>query len=144
MKITQLFLRFAIAIGFLSAVADRMGLWGTPGTTNVAWGNWENFLNYSNQLNFFVPNFIGGILAVLATCLEVVLAFLLIVGYQTRITAILSGGLLTLFALMMTLAFGIKMTFDYSVWIVVSASFLLSTVPVYACSLDQILLDRRD
>ena len=32
-------LRVALAAGFLSAVADRFGLWGMPGTPGVAWGD---------------------------------------------------------------------------------------------------------
>jgi|GEM_PF-4494908 len=32
---TQWFLRFSLAAGLLSAVADRLGLWGPPGTPNV-------------------------------------------------------------------------------------------------------------
>ena len=37
----SLFARLALAIGFLSAVADRLGLW-TPllGSENVVWGNY--------------------------------------------------------------------------------------------------------
>ena len=30
--VAAIFLRFALAAGFLSAVADRFGLWGPPGT----------------------------------------------------------------------------------------------------------------
>ena len=45
------FLRIALAAGFLSAVADRFGLWGPPGTPGVAWGNWSEFLDYVAALN---------------------------------------------------------------------------------------------
>ncbi len=38
------FLRIALAISFLSAVADRFGLWGSPGAANVAWGDWPTFV----------------------------------------------------------------------------------------------------
>ena len=30
---------------FLSAVADRFGLWDTHGQPNVAWGNYARFLD---------------------------------------------------------------------------------------------------
>ena len=48
-------LRVALAAGFLSAVADRFGLWGMPGTPGVAWGDWSHFLTYTGRLNGFFP-----------------------------------------------------------------------------------------
>lgn len=139
MDLSQMFLRIAVATAFLSAVADRMGLWGMPGSPDVFWGNWENFVAYSNSLNFFVSPQIGEFLAIAATVLEVVFAILLIAGYKTRFTAFASGLLLTLFALAMTLSLGIKSTFSYSVWIGASACFLLACIPIYRFSLDQLL-----
>ena len=41
-------MRLAIAFGFLSAVADRLGLW--PEEIS-AWGNWESFLEYTQLIN---------------------------------------------------------------------------------------------
>ena len=134
---TQLFVRLAVATAFLSAVADRLGLWGPPGSQYASWGDWENFLIYSNKLNFYVPEYIGEIMAILATVLEVILAILLIVGYKIKASAIASGGLLVIFALTMTVAFGIKSTFTYSVWIGASACFLLATIETYSYSIDQ-------
>ncbi|SPZ83975.1 Uncharacterised protein [Sphingobacterium multivorum] len=49
---SQLFVRLAVSTAFLSAVADRLGLWGVPGASHVSWGNWANFVAYSNTLNF--------------------------------------------------------------------------------------------
>lgn len=40
------FARIALAAAFLSAVADRFGLWGPPGATGVAWGDLKNFNDY--------------------------------------------------------------------------------------------------
>ena len=96
---SQLFVRVAVATAFLSAVADRLGFWGAPGTANASWGNWANFVTYSNQLNFFAPASMASLLAIAATVLEVVLAILLLIGYRTRLAALLSGGLLIIFAL---------------------------------------------
>jgi hypothetical protein len=39
-----LLLRIGIGAGFLSAVADRLGLWGAFGQPNVEWGNFSRFL----------------------------------------------------------------------------------------------------
>src|SRR5690606_9000989 len=135
----QLFTRLAVASAFLSAVADRIGVWGEPDSKYASWGNWENFLAYSNQLNFFAPDLLKEPLAILATLLEVVFAVLLLIGYKTKITAKLSGLLLVLFAVTMTVAFGIKSTFTYSVWIGAGACFLLGNTETYYCSLDNYL-----
>ncbi len=51
----QWFLRLGLAAGFLYAVADRFGLWGSPGAPNVAWGEWSAFVDYVATLNWFVP-----------------------------------------------------------------------------------------
>lgn len=136
-KYIQLFVRLAVATAFLSAVADRLGLWGPPGSVYASWGNWENFLIYSNSLNFYVPGFVGEILAIGATILEIVFAIFLIIGYKTKLSAIASGVLLLIFAITMTLAFGIKSTFTFSVWIGASACFLLATIETYNYSIDQ-------
>lgn len=51
-----LYLRLALGIGYLSAVADRLGWWGPPGTPQVAWGNFQNFLLYTAKLNPWFPH----------------------------------------------------------------------------------------
>jgi hypothetical protein len=44
--VAAIFLRLALAAGFLSAVADRFGLWGPPGTPGVErTGRQLNFLS---------------------------------------------------------------------------------------------------
>jgi putative oxidoreductase len=136
---TQLFLRIAIALSFLSAVADRLGFWGQPGAVNVNWGNWENFLIYSNSVNSFAFPALANILALLATALEILLPLLLLIGYKIRLAAIASGILLLCFALAMTYSFGIKPSLDYSVWTGSAACFLLSTVREYEYSIDHLL-----
>lgn len=138
-KYTQLFVRMSVGTGFLSAVADRFGFWGKPGSPGTSWGNWENFVVYSNKINSFVPPNIGEFLAVVATVLEVILALMLLIGYKTRLAAISSGTLLTFFAIAMTISFGIKPTLSYSVWVGASACFLLATIKFYNFSLDNSL-----
>jgi hypothetical protein len=39
----------------LSALADRFGLWGKPGTPSVAWDNWANFVTYRGKFTWFLP-----------------------------------------------------------------------------------------
>lgn len=50
------FALIALALGFLSAVADRFGLW-TPlvGSENVVWGNMKNFTGYTGVLSPWAP-----------------------------------------------------------------------------------------
>ena len=43
-EIVRLFARFALGASFLSAVADRFGLWGPYGAKNVAWGDLAHFV----------------------------------------------------------------------------------------------------
>jgi len=51
MGLVTVYLRIALGIGSLSAVADRLGFWRPPGTPNVAWGNFHSFLAYTAKLN---------------------------------------------------------------------------------------------
>src|SRR5437667_11056456 len=48
-------LRIALAMAFLSAVADRFGLWGPPGSPGVGWVDLTGFNAYVEKLNWIVP-----------------------------------------------------------------------------------------
>ncbi len=89
MRLLALFARLAIAVGFLSSVADRFGLWGPAGSAKVAWGTWNNFVAYTAVLNFFLPHWSAPILAVVVTIAETSLGILLISGLWPRWTAAL-------------------------------------------------------
>ena len=121
----ELGLRIALAAGFLSAVADRLGLWGAPGTPGVAWGDWSHFLTYTGKLNWFAPAGLVPVLGLLATFAEVALAILLLAGIKLREAALASAALLLCFAVTMTLAGGIKGPLDYSVYTAAAAAFYL-------------------
>jgi len=41
---STVFLRLALGFSFLSAVADRFGLWGAYGQPHVAWGDFARFV----------------------------------------------------------------------------------------------------
>ncbi len=126
LKTVQWFLRLSLAIGFLSAVADRFGLWGPPGTAGVAWGAWAPFVDYVAKLNWFAAPSIVPILAWVATVAEVALALGLLLGWQLRWFALGSGLLLLAFALTMTFALGIKAPLDYSVFAASAGAFFLA------------------
>ncbi|MCW3169233.1 DoxX family membrane protein [Chryseobacterium sp. 09-1422] len=131
-SLPQLFIRFAIAVTMLSAVADRFGFWGE----NSAWGNWENFEKYTRQLTFFLPEILSTFSAYAATFLEIIFPLMLIFGFKTKIAAYGTGFLLLIFALSMTIALGLKAPLDYSVWVGSAAAFLLASQKEYFFSID--------
>ena len=52
-KLSSVFLRLAVGVSFLSAVADRFGFWSAYGQPNVAWGIYARFVTYGQaQLVF--------------------------------------------------------------------------------------------
>ncbi len=122
-KIIKLFLRLAISIGFLSAVADRFGIWDKDVSV---WGNWDNFLEYTKLINPWIPDSLIPTIGILATGAEIIFAIFLIVGLKTELFAKLSGILLLIFALSMTFSTGIKGAFDFSVFSASAGAFALS------------------
>src|SRR5215470_7243085 len=135
---SSVFLRFALGLSFLSAVADRFGWWGAFGQPNVSWGNFAAFVEYTGKLNWFLPHAMIPALAVLATYAEILFGLLLIAGWQTRITALCSGILLMTFGLAMTLALGIKSPLNLSVFSAAGGSLLLATCPAFPFSVDEL------
>ncbi|WP_318344835.1 DoxX family protein [Flagellimonas baculiformis] len=126
-KITaiKLFLRLGLSISFLSAVADRFGMWAKEVSV---WGNWENFLDYTQVINPWVPESLIPILGAIATGAEIIFALFILIGFKTELFAKLSGFLLLLFALSMTFSTGIKGALDFSVYTASAAAFALSTL----------------
>lgn len=124
----EVFLRVALAAGFLSAVADRFGLWGPPGAPGVGWGSFDPFLAYTGTLLWFLPAGLVPAAGWAATVLEVVLAVGLLVGVRLRAVALASGALLLTFAVSMTAALGPEPPLSYSVWTASAAAFLLATL----------------
>ncbi|MFI4851042.1 MAG: DoxX family protein [Gimesia chilikensis] len=123
------FVRFALAASFLSAVADRFGLWGAAGTGEVAWGEIQTFLGYTSLLLWFLPEPLVVFSGWTATILEIVLAVGLITGIQLRAVALGSCLLLLTFALCMTFGTGPEGPLSFSVWTASAASLLLATHP---------------
>ena len=123
------FARVALALGYLSAVADRIGLWGRPGEPGVAWGAWAPFVAYTAQLNAYAPAPLVPLLAGVATLAEISIALALLVGWRLRAAATASAALAATFALAMTSALGVKAPLDFSVFTVVAASLLLAVHP---------------
>jgi len=131
------FLRITLASAYLSAVADRFGLWGPPGSPGVAWGAWQPFLEYASLLNGFAPESVRPTLAWTATLAEVALAAGLLVGWRLGWFAAASGVLLSIFGVTMIAALGVKPPLDYSVFTGAAASFLLAAHRRSAGAIDQ-------
>jgi len=142
-KFGSIFLRLALGIGFLSAVADRFGLWGVYGHSNVAWGNFDRFVGYTAKLNWFLPSAMIPAVAIIATAAETLFGLLLVLGWNTRIAALLSGVLLIGFALTMTMALGVKAPLDLSVFSAAAGALLLATSANFPFSLDEMLRRNR-
>ncbi len=142
-KLSSVFLRLALGMSFLSAVADRFGLWGAYGQPNVSWGNYARFVDYTAKLNWFLPAAMIPALAMIATVGETVLGLLLVLGWNTRIVALLSGGLLTTFALTMTVALGVKAPLDLSVFSAAAGALLLGVHADVPFSVDEVLRRNR-
>ena len=127
-KGAQMLLRLGLAAGFLSAVADRLGVWGPPGARNVAWGDWSTFVDYVATLNWFAPTPLIPVVAWAATLAETVLAVGLIVGWRLQRFGLASGLLLSTFAVTMTMAQGVKAPLDFSVFSAAGGAFLLAAI----------------
>jgi uncharacterized membrane protein YphA (DoxX/SURF4 family) len=135
MDYSTVFLRIALGLSFLSAVADRFGLWGAYGQPNVAWGDFSRFVAYTGQLNWFAPTAVIPALAWAATFAEIVLGLALVLGCFTRVAALLSGLMLLVFALTMTFGLGVKAPLDYSVFSASAGAFLLAAYGKYPLSI---------
>jgi uncharacterized membrane protein YphA (DoxX/SURF4 family) len=138
----SLLLRVGLGVGFLSAVADRLGLWGTFGQPNVEWGNFSRFLEYTRTLNWYLPEGMILPLGVTATGAEILFGLLLLVGWHTRVAALLSGLLLLTFGVSMTLALGIKAPLNFAVLTGIGGALLLASCDNFPFSVDE-LLSRR-
>lgn len=125
-RLSVVLLRVALAASFLSAVADRFGLWGPPGSNGVAWGNFPNFVDYTGLLLAFLPAGLVVVAAWAATVAEVAVAVALLAGVQVRYAAMASCALLLSFAVTMSLTTGVEGPFSYSVWTACAASFVLA------------------
>lgn len=132
----QLYLRLALGIGFILPVADRLGWLGPAGQNFVDWGNWQNFVTYTNSLMPFLNRPTAVFFGLLATIGEFGVGLLFLIGYRIREAAICGFLLLLSFALCMAFFLGIKSPFNYSVFTDSAACLLLALLPVSRWSID--------
>ncbi|GLH69036.1 hypothetical protein GETHPA_05690 [Geothrix rubra] len=113
--------RVALGTAFLSAVASRFGLWqGHPGL-----GRFGGFIEYTAEVNAFLPRAFAPFLAWAATAAETTLGLALVTGFRIREAALGSALLLILFGTAMALSQGVKSPLDYSVFSAAGAALLL-------------------
>ena len=138
-QIASLFARLALGASFLSAVADRFGLWGPYGAKNVSWGTFAHFVEYTGAVTSLFPSSLTVSFAWAATVAETLFGILLITGFKIRMASVLSGVLLLSFAIGMVTGLGIKTPFDYSVFSAAAAAFLLAFWEPDRFTLDKLL-----
>jgi len=85
-----------------------------------------NFLQYTAEVNSFMPAVTIPFLAWSATIAEFSLGVLLVVGIWPRAVAIASAVLLLLFGTAMAISFGVKSPLDYSVFSASACALLLA------------------
>jgi putative oxidoreductase len=134
-------LRLPLAIAFLEAVSDRFGLLGGPGSPGVAWGDFSHFIQYTAQVNSFMPRFTAPTLAVVATICEITFGVTMLFGIRVPAAALGSSGLLFLFATAMTIS-GLPQ-FAYGVYVMAAGALALSTVDASLLSVDGLLSRRK-
>jgi uncharacterized membrane protein YphA (DoxX/SURF4 family) len=119
-RAATLYARVAIGCAFLSAVAARLGLWDHRPHP------FAQFIQYTGEVNSFLPAAIYPALAVGATIAETTLGIALIAGLRLRWSALASAILLALFGTAMAISFGVKSPLDASVFSASAGALLLS------------------
>ena len=121
-RLATLFARVSLGAAFLSGIASRFGWWGE----GVGYGNFDNFVRYTAEVNAFMPAATIPFLAWAATAAELVLGVALVAGLWLRWTALASSVLLAMFGVAMAISFGVKEPLDYSVFSASAAALLLA------------------
>jgi uncharacterized membrane protein YphA (DoxX/SURF4 family) len=114
--------RLALGAAFLSAVSSRFGLWDR--TLDLK--HFPAFLQYTAEVNSFMPPTSIPFLAWAATAAETSLGILLICGWWPRWVSLASAVLLAMFGTAMAISFGLKSPMDYSVFSASAAAALLA------------------
>ena len=118
--------RVALGAAFLSAVASRFGLWNKA----LDLRHFANFIEYTAEVNSFLPRAVIPYVAVVATLCETTLGILLILGLWPRWVSLASATLLAMFGTAMAISFGLKSPMDYSVFSASGAAVLLALYPL--------------
>lgn len=121
-----LFLRIALAATLLLAVVDRFGFLSSS-SSQLTWGNFQSFISHSKINYVFSANSLQ-IADWIITGLELILGLMLLLGIYHRFACFAAGTLFLFFAVALTVALGIKLPLNFSVFIASASAFLLATV----------------
>lgn len=103
----------------------------------------SSYVDYTAKLNWFSPASTIPALANLSTAAETLLGILHVVGWRTRITALLSGVLLAVFAVAMTLGLGANAPLNFSVFAAADGALLHGACTHFPYSLNELLRRNR-
>lgn len=131
--------RVVLAVSFLGSVADRFGLFGSYGTAGVSWGSFTRFVDYTRDVNAFLPAGAAPTLAVLATGAEVGLGLALLVGFRARRAVVGAALLLAVFGLAMTLSLGVTSPLSYDVWVLATGAWMMAGSSMSCLTLDTVV-----
>jgi len=134
----QLFLRIALGAGFLLPVMDRLGFFGGPGTTGVAWGDWPHFVDYSQTLMPFLSRQVASLMGGAATFAEIVFGICLVLGFRTKLMGAGAALLTFVFALFMMTSLGLSAPFDYPVFVFTGGGLVLAGLDPFKWSIDSL------
>ena len=115
-----------LAADFAGAVADRFGLFGGPGSPGVSWGTWPEFVAYTGSL---LPGSTGRLVtpaAICATAVEILLAALLVSGWQRRWVGKLTAGLFVVYLVSMAFSPARDDVLRFAMPVLVGGALLLS------------------
>ena len=105
-------------------ICCRCSVWSLGSNTGP--DSFQHFVEYTAQVNSFMPAFTIPFLAWAATVSETFLGITLVLGIWTRFIALAAAGLLVLFGAAMAVSFGIKSPLDYSVFSASAGALLLA------------------
>lgn len=123
-------LRLSLAAAFLSAVADRFGVWESLGQGN--WGSMGRFADYTHELVPFASGWSLTVIVWAATVTESTLGMLLLAGWWPQLVGGATCLVLIMFGTAMAVSHGIEEPLSYSVFSASSAAAayaVLGTVP---------------
>jgi hypothetical protein len=119
-----------LALDFAGAVADRFGVLGEPGAAGVTWGDWDHFVNYTEQLLPSAPHPLVIAAALGATGVESILAVWLLSGWRRREAGVVAAGLLAVFLASMLPTVGAAKVAMNAVPLLVGGALLLAAQPI--------------
>jgi uncharacterized membrane protein YphA (DoxX/SURF4 family) len=131
-----LVIRIFLAYEFGTAVADRLGWFGPPGS-GVSWGDFAHFVAYTHRVNAFLPASFAFPLAVLATIAEITFTITLLLGIRTRLACLGTALLLLLFASAMTASGMVRGQFYYAVFMLAAGAWYMSAIDPTWLSIDR-------